>query len=655
MKNTCIPEGRALIGDTEKWLRGFVFAIFACVLAPTSFAQTGPPTPSSCAGTQLLMNNSFEEPEVPNGAPDAAPTFFQFAAGDVPGWTTTDTSNEIELWETGFLTVDSLDGEQHAELNADSPGALTGNGPAASRAEILYFWAHRARSNPNESASLTIRDDAGGETSFGEYSSQLDSWSTFATTHVTNPGATSFTAEHSTELGGSVGNFHDALQACQTYIALNKAEETRQDVDSDGGDSAGDIITYRYTISNPAGNARAVAFIEITDDKIGTVPVSSPDSGDTNSDGFLGPGETWVIDLDYTVIQADINAGQVTNVAFVTAQTSDNFIRSDDQTVTALLIPSLGVGPVVCPAGLSLSNTPGTASSVVFENVIGNSGFALGALSPEGTSPPDPVAAFVNIGNSSLLVLDLGVIVPENSPLVFSLARDNGGAGNNARLEIRTSLESTSFTNVLGEYGDEPTATLGSDAQNVLERFIVAAPAGGVQFLQFDILNADNAFVDGIAYSQICIPGGELQGSKTIAVFDPLGEGLFALPGNDVTYTLTVSNVGDGQTDEDSIFLIDELPPEVVFFNGDADGPGPGLDPVNFAELTATGLDPFVFNDSVRFAGAGPAPISFSACGLVPQPGYDPNIRYICFNPQGAMNAGDPDPSFTLSFRARIQ
>ena len=138
-------------------------------------------------------------------------------------------------------------------------------------------------------------------------------------------------------------------------------------------------------------------------------------------------------------------------------------------------------------------------------------------------------------------------------------------------------------------------------------------------------------------------------------MFDPLGEGLFALPGNDVTYTITVSNVGDGQTDEDSIFLIDELPPEVVFFNGDADGPGPGLDPVNFAELTATGLDPFVFNDSVRFAGAGPAPIDFNACALVPQPGYDPNIRYICFNPQGMMNAGDPDPSFTLSFRARIQ
>jgi len=255
-------------------------------------------------------------------------------------------------------------------------------------------------------------------------------------------------------------------------------------------------------------------------------------------------------------------------------------------------------------------------------------------------------------------VLDLGVIVPENAIVLLQLARDGGAGGDTSLVVVGTSLTNSGFTSVVS-YGVNPDTTdtvpdFVSTVQDVLEQVSFAVPAGGARFIEFDNID-DDTFVDGVEFGQVCLAGGELEGTKSVTVFDPLGEGLFALPGNDITYTITVRNGGEGQTDDNSIFLIDELPDEVIFFNGDADGPGPGLDPVNFAEIVPTGLDPFVFSQSVRFAGAGSAPVNFDACGLVPAVGLDPNVRYICFNPQGMMDAGDPDPSFTLSFRARIR
>jgi|GEM_PF-1687879 len=450
-------------------------------------APTPPPAPAFCTGTDLAVNGGFEAPDVPG-----TNAFALFPSASVPGWTATTLSGgatQIELWDSGHAGVVSDTGVQHAELNATDAGSLTTEYAVASRAEVLYFWAHRARNNNGETASLLLSDDVGGVTDFGDYSSNVGIWNTFAATHVTGAGATTGVAVHTTEETGSVGNFHDSIQICQTFITLAKAELSRDDVDGDGIDSVGDRITYRYTISNPAGNERALASVVITDDKIGTLNVPTPDSGDTNSDNLLDPGETWVFDADYALVQADLDAGEVTNIAFAEADTSDNTLRTDDQTVTVFL--------------------------------------------------------------------------------------SSGGA--------------------------------------------------------------------------------ELSGVKTVEVFDPLGEGLFALPGNDVTYTITVTNIGAGNADDDSLFLIDELPDEVVFFNGDADGPGPGTEAVNFEDVVPTGLDPFVFADSVRFAGAGPAPASFADCTLLPDPGYDPDIRYVCFNPKGVLASGDPDPEFNLSFRVRIR
>lgn len=136
-----------------------------------------------------------------------------------------------------------------------------------------------------------------------------------------------------------------------------------------------------------------------------------------------------------------------------------------------------------------------------------------------------------------------------------------------------------------------------------------------------------------------------LAGSKTTRTVT----GGYALPGNDMYYTISVNNIGTGATDDDSVFLVDSLPTEVEFYRGPL-----ASVPVTFSE-TGTGLDPFDYAADVGFSNAAAKPTSFAQCNYTPAAGYDPAVRYICFNPKGAMAAGDPNPQFTYEFRVRIK
>jgi len=128
----------------------------------------------------------------------------------------------------------------------------------------------------------------------------------------------------------------------------------------------------------------------------------------------------------------------------------------------------------------------------------------------------------------------------------------------------------------------------------------------------------------------------------------------YAIPGEDVVYTISVANLGAGSADNNSLFLVDTLPPDVTFYNDDMDGAGTlTSDPVAFAQAGA-GLS-FNYATDVAFAAAGPRPTSLAACNYTPVGVYDPAVAYICFAPKGVMAGGDPDPSFSLSFRTAIR
>ena len=147
-----------------------------------------------------------------------------------------------------------------------------------------------------------------------------------------------------------------------------------------------------------------------------------------------------------------------------------------------------------------------------------------------------------------------------------------------------------------------------------------------------------------------------LEATKDVAAWDPLSTGSKSIPGNEVAYTLTIRNTGDGAADPDSLFLVDALPQELAFFTGDfASGDGE-TDPVRFTE-TATNLR-FDYAQDVGFSNStGAAPATMDECSYTPSGTYDSDVRFICVRPRGAMAAdtGSGPPTITIEFRGRIQ
>ncbi|MEM9143115.1 MAG: thrombospondin type 3 repeat-containing protein [Bacteroidota bacterium] len=65
-----------------------------------------------------IVNESFEEPVLPAG------TYSTFNENSVPGWLTTASDNQIEVWSDNFNGVPSFDGDQFVELNANGSSSL---------------------------------------------------------------------------------------------------------------------------------------------------------------------------------------------------------------------------------------------------------------------------------------------------------------------------------------------------------------------------------------------------------------------------------------------------------------------------------------------------------------------------------------------------
>ncbi len=124
-----------------------------------------------------------------------------------------------------------------------------------------------------------------------------------------------------------------------------------------------------------------------------------------------------------------------------------------------------------------------------------------------------------------------------------------------------------------------------------------------------------------------------------------------AIPGASVTYSIQVSNVGNGPTETDSVFVTDSIPPGTEMYVGDGfaspvtwSGAGSGLT-YSFVGLGDTG-------DDIAFTSeSGPSPAySYNPTGDAD--GYDNALTGFRINPKGAFN---PSSSFTLSTQVRVR
>ncbi len=146
----------------------------------------------------------------------------------------------------------------------------------------------------------------------------------------------------------------------------------------------------------------------------------------------------------------------------------------------------------------------------------------------------------------------------------------------------------------------------------------------------------------------------EIVAQKTVETYDPSGSGLYNVPGTEVTYTLSLTNIGTAPTDTDSLFLTDSLPEEVVFFNGDLNGPASGTSPVIFSQTNTSSLS-FDAASDLRFSNSTSRPSRFTECSYFPSNGHDTQIKHVCFNPKGSLNNGSPAPTMSFQFRTKIQ
>ena len=161
--------------------------------------------------------------------------------------------------------------------------------------------------------------------------------------------------------------------------------------------TVGDLIDYSFVVTN-TGTRAFVTDIDVVDDKIGTIACYSPSASDPD----FRPGEIATCVGTYSVMQADLDAGSVTNQAYASTFTATSVeVVSPPRTVTVnasgtaaidltkvtTSAPVTGVGDVI-DYTLTVENIGNRTLSSVSVSDPGLSGFtcSAAALAPTQTT-----------------------------------------------------------------------------------------------------------------------------------------------------------------------------------------------------------------------------------------------------------------------------
>jgi uncharacterized repeat protein (TIGR01451 family) len=133
------------------------------------------------------------------------------------------------------------------------------------------------------------------------------------------------------------------------------------------------------------------------------------------------------------------------------------------------------------------------------------------------------------------------------------------------------------------------------------------------------------------------------------------------IPGAAVRYDVAVTNTGPGTVNSNTVFVYDAIPANTHLYVTDIGAAGSG--PVAFSNGSLTSSLTYTFTslasttDDVAFSNNGGATYTYTP--VANANGVDPNVTHIRINPKGTFAgdpvAGAPSPSFTASFRVRIE
>ncbi len=193
-----------------------------------SLGLTAGPVYAACDTAASLENGGFETPGVGPGG------FSFFDASLVPPWITTDTSNEVEIWGDGFIGVPSAEGENFAELNANSAGTLYQDVLTTPGDTMTWSLQHRGRDGDDamrvligDEATADVTSDSGWDFISGDLSDPNTAWGTHTDDYVVPTGQVctrfAFRAVSTGSGSDTIGNFIDDISFT---IAVPEPEPT---------------------------------------------------------------------------------------------------------------------------------------------------------------------------------------------------------------------------------------------------------------------------------------------------------------------------------------------------------------------------------------------------------------------------------------------
>ncbi|MGP4099527.1 DUF7507 domain-containing protein [Nonomuraea sp. KM90] len=209
------------------------------------------PAPGGCPQRIALINGSFEEPTIPGNDVD-----FQ-DQNDVPGWFTTATDGQIELWPHGYRGVPAGDGKQFAELNANQVSTLYQDLPTTPGTRLYWRLLHRGRNGEDTMRVQIGPPPAGGQQFAPNYESAdladgTDAWGEHTGSYTVPAGqsTTRFAFKSVSAAGGdsTIGNFLDGI-----FFGTAPCVVVTKSVEPETGAGVGDTITYRVNLKNEGG------------------------------------------------------------------------------------------------------------------------------------------------------------------------------------------------------------------------------------------------------------------------------------------------------------------------------------------------------------------------------------------------------------------
>ena len=306
-----------------------------------------------------------------------------------------------------------------------------------------------------------------------------------------------------------------------------------------------------------------------------------------------------------------------------------------------------------------------------------------GSVTYSGTSSVVRARFFTNdTGSTGNFLDDLQFDVAAFAQLTVAASQDAEASGGNlAEIEVFGRVDSVTSIPIQVTGGTADTADYIQTMANV--EIPVGIYSGETFPLPITILDdalseADNTIVinlgtptsDEIIYARpecdgaaaltsttytIVNDDGRLEAEKSVRMLNATGTGpeSYALPGEDVIYTIRITNTGDIDVDADSLFLADKLPTELRFYNDDIDDGGPEINPVSFLN-NGSGLN-FTYATDIGFSNSTIKPTTMADCNFIPASGYVETVTYLCFSPQGSFLEADPDPYIEISYRMQIK